>query len=56
MERQIEHQTPNRMSLLCHASTLFIFIRQKYTSDMVTISAAKHQRSDKFLKIKYKAL
>ena len=37
------------------ASILFIFIRQKYTSDMVTISTANFQHSDKSLNIMYKA-
>ena len=37
------------------ASILFIFIRQKYTSDMVTISTANFQHSDKSLNVMYKA-
>ena len=55
MECQIKHRTPNRMSLL-RKPCLFSFGKNpNQTSDTAIKNAAKHQRSDKPLKIKYKA-
>ena len=56
MKCQIKYQTPNQMFLLRQPCLFSIDKNPHQAYDMAKISAAKHQSSDKYLKIKYKAL
>ena len=51
---QIDHWRPNQMFKLCQLCLFSFGINLHQKSDMATISAGKHQRSDKALKIKWK--